>query len=149
MRTSSEDRVRRQAEALIRMQGSPFFISMPAWNWSQPLTTVEERLLTLQSEGQNGPFPSSPGMNYDVLAAGWHMGQNKHVLQWKGAHASMMPKEELVVPALRCIDRLMQEGSKSEFWSAGVWVIQAFLRSVEDQGAKQWSAAMAQQCYHK
>ena len=143
-RTASAD----AAERLNRMRASPFYIGLPAFAWSAPLTTVEERLLALQLEGQLGPFPSSPGVNYDVLAAGWDMGEKKHVLRWKDAHPAMLPKEELLAPALRCIERLMEEGSKSEFWSPSVLVIHAFLKSIEDQGAKQWSAAMAQQCYY-
>ena len=143
-RTASAD----AAERLNRMKASPFYIGLPAFAWSAPLTTVEERLLALQQVGQLAHFPSVPGANYDVLAAGWDMGAKKHVLRWKEAHPAMLPAEELFKPALRCIERLMEEGSKSEFWSPSVLVIHAFLKSIEDQGAKQWSAAMAQQCYY-
>ena len=64
-----------QLERLSRMKASAFYISMPAMNWSIPLTTVEERLFELQLQGQRGPFPASAGMNYDVLAAGWNMAE--------------------------------------------------------------------------
>ena len=81
-----------------------------------------------------GPFPASPGQNYDVLAAGFDMATKKHAMPWKAARESMMPEDKLLVPALRCEQKIMAEGPDGAFWTTGVWVVHAFLESIRDRG---------------
>ena len=124
-------------ESRSRQTSSAFYIDLPALNWSIPLTGVEQNLLDLQAERSSGPFPDSPGRNYNVLACGFDFGTRKHVLRWPSASPSMMPKDELLVPVLRFFDRLVDLGHKSEFWSPGVYAIHAFLVSMKDLNSQQ------------
>jgi len=123
-------------ESRSRQSSSAFYIDMPAMSWSVPLTAVEQKLLDLQAARSSGPFPDSPGRNYNVLACGFDLGTKKHVLRWPNASLQMIPKEELIVPVLKFFDRLVEQGHKSEFWSPGVYAIHAFLVSMRDQGMK-------------
>ena len=115
------------------MKASAFFIDMRALAWSMPLSNVEQKLLDLSMSGQTGPFPASPGMNYNVLAAGFDMATKKHALPWKTENSeSSFPPQSVVVPALRCIDAIFRGGTTSEYWSTGVFCIKAFLESIQD-----------------